>query len=222
MEELDGKDKKREENKLHVQPVMFAGIYDVWHGKKGENFYSRLYHFSIGILHVHALNFSATATDAKDGETEQSEPLYSYTIVTVPADKTLTWLHDRMPAILRTPEEAAAWLDSEHVPIEKVIARSFARSWNRRPLQASQFRTPLRPKAISLLRPFDGLNWHAVSPKVGNVREKGPELIERVKTEEDKKKKLAKGMAVCDVMWGLKSVSCLAVDACCLTRHRPP
>lgn len=77
---------------------------------------------------------------------------------------------------------------------------------------------PLVLKAIPLLRPFDGLNWHAVSPKVGNVREKGPELIERVKTEEDKKKKLAKGMAVRDVMWGLESVSCSAVDACCLTR----
>lgn len=130
--ELDGKDNKREENRLHVQPVMFAGIYDVWHGKKGEKFYSSLDHLSFATPHVNALNFSATATDAKDGETEQSEPLYSYTIVTVPADKTLTWLHDRMPAILRTSEEAAAWLDSEHVPIEKVIART--RSWNRSPL----------------------------------------------------------------------------------------
>jgi hypothetical protein len=69
-----------------------------------------------------AFSTPTTATDAKDGETEQSEPaLYSYTIVTVPADKTLTWLHDRMPAILRTPEEAAAWLDSEHVPFEEVM-----------------------------------------------------------------------------------------------------
>ena len=51
-------------------------------------------------------------------------------------------------------------------------------------------------QATRLLRPFDGLQWHPVSTKVGNVREKGPELVERVKTEADKKQKLAKGLAV--------------------------
>ena len=62
----------------------------------------------------------AAAACSPEKTAPSDEPLYSYTIVTVPADKTLTWLHDRMPAILRTPEEAAAWLDAEAVSADEV------------------------------------------------------------------------------------------------------
>ena len=40
-------------------------------------------------------------------------PLVTCTIITVPAAKSIAWLHDRMPAVLRTEEDVAAWLHGE-------------------------------------------------------------------------------------------------------------
>lgn len=47
-------------------------------------------------------------------------PLYTYSIVTVAASKTLEWMHDRMPALLDGDEAVDMWLDSVNVPLEEV------------------------------------------------------------------------------------------------------
>jgi putative SOS response-associated peptidase YedK len=78
-------------------------------------------------------------------------PVTSYTIVTTTANATCAPIHDRMPVILAR-EDHAAWLD------------------------------PTRPDAERLLRPCPDawLTVQAVSPRVGNVRNDDPELIEPV------------------------------------------
>ena len=40
--------------------------------------------------------------------------LVTVTIITVTASKPLRWLHDRMPAVLRTETDVAAWLEGSH------------------------------------------------------------------------------------------------------------
>lgn len=44
-----------------------------------------------------------------EGETE---PLWTFTIVTTAANKEFEWLHDRQPVILSTPESLGRWLDT--------------------------------------------------------------------------------------------------------------
>ena len=44
------------------------------------------------------------------GPCEQPEPVTTVTIVTVPASGPIDWLHDRMPAVLASDEDVAAWL----------------------------------------------------------------------------------------------------------------
>lgn len=46
-----------------------------------------------------------------DPKTGQGSKLYSYTIITVPACSQMQFLHDRMPALLVTPDEIFTWLD---------------------------------------------------------------------------------------------------------------
>ena len=41
----------------------------------------------------------------------QTEPLWTFTIVTTDANKQLSWLHERMPVILSTKAEVSSWLD---------------------------------------------------------------------------------------------------------------
>ncbi|KAF8192688.1 hypothetical protein K438DRAFT_1589779, partial [Mycena galopus ATCC 62051] len=42
----------------------------------------------------------------------QTEALWTFSIVTTAANSALSWLHDRMPVILETPEALNAWLDT--------------------------------------------------------------------------------------------------------------
>lgn len=79
-------------------------------------------------------------------------PLTSFTIITGPAPKPLTWLHDRMPIILHR-QDYARWLDpgvTEPAEVE------------------------------GLLRPFeaDALHIDRVSPVVNNPRHDVPECVE--------------------------------------------
>jgi len=46
-----------------------------------------------------------------DPKTGQGSKLYTYTIITVPACSQMQFLHDRMPALLTTPDEIFTWLD---------------------------------------------------------------------------------------------------------------
>lgn len=76
--------------------------------------------------------------------------LQSYSIITVEANPAMASIHDRMPAIL-LPRDYDAWLDREEVE---------------------------RPPA-HLLRPLGEplLEIHHANPKVGNVRNNHPELL---------------------------------------------
>ena len=76
--------------------------------------------------------------------------LQSFAIVTTEANELLAWMHPRMPVIL-SPRDYDRWLDREE--------------------------TEQLP--LDLLRPFDAeeMDMHEADPKVGNVRNNGPELL---------------------------------------------
>ncbi|KAK7039213.1 hypothetical protein VNI00_010118 [Paramarasmius palmivorus] len=42
----------------------------------------------------------------------QTQPLWTFTIVTTAANKEFSWLHDRQPVILSTPDSLRKWLDT--------------------------------------------------------------------------------------------------------------
>jgi putative SOS response-associated peptidase YedK len=44
--------------------------------------------------------------------TGQSEPLWTFTIVTTVASSSSAWLHDRQPVILNSQESLDRWLDT--------------------------------------------------------------------------------------------------------------
>eukprot|EP00053_Salpingoeca_punica_P003635 m.44323 g.44323 ORF g.44323 m.44323 type:complete len:298 (+) comp12318_c1_seq1:106-999(+) len=68
----------------------------------------------------------------------------TFTIITMPAAPYLEWLHERMPAVLSTPEEVSRWLDTS-VPAEE---------------------------AVKGLKQCLTLRWFAVDKLVGNVKKK--------------------------------------------------
>lgn len=80
--------------------------------------------------------------------------IQSFTMITTPPNEMMSKIHDRMPAIL-TKDKEEHWLDES-----------------------------LSPKdAMSLLEepyPSELMTAYKVSPKVGNVRETGPELIDPI------------------------------------------
>ena len=80
--------------------------------------------------------------------------VHSYTIITLPANEFMEKLHDRMPAIL-SPELEKLWLDP----------------------------TLNQKDVMQLLVPYDAdkMDAYPVSKKVGNVRERGEDLIEKIK-----------------------------------------
>ena len=81
------------------------------------------------------------------------EPFNSCTIITTTPNELIEPIHDRMPVILSKDAEAM-WLDPD-VP---------------------------QDAALSLLKPFpaNSMMMYEVSSAVGNVRNKGPELIQPV------------------------------------------
>ncbi len=85
----------------------------------------------------------------KDGE---GHWLQSYAIVTTEANELMSQIHPRMPVILHS-RDYDRWLDREETA-----------------------RLPL-----DLLRPFESeaMEMHEANPKVNNVRNTGPELLER-------------------------------------------
>ncbi len=78
------------------------------------------------------------------------ETVQSFTIITVAAGADFAWLHSRMPAILE-PADWPVWLGERAEAPETV-------------------RALLRPS------PADRLTTWPVTPRVGNVRNEGPEL----------------------------------------------
>ncbi len=83
-----------------------------------------------------------------------AEPVESYTLITIAANEMISRIHDRMPVILAESDHAA-WLDPGY-----------------------RDTGALR----SLLRPFPSgeMRAHAVSARVNNARNNGPDLVEPV------------------------------------------
>ncbi|MEM1359127.1 MAG: SOS response-associated peptidase [Bacteroidota bacterium] len=80
--------------------------------------------------------------------------VYTYSIITGAPNAEMTPIHDRMPMLLQTEAQQAAWLNRE-APLDEVL---------------DLLRTP----------PDGTLEAFPVSPLVGNVRNNGPELHESV------------------------------------------
>ncbi|XP_023932919.1 embryonic stem cell-specific 5-hydroxymethylcytosine-binding protein-like [Lingula anatina] len=87
-------------------------------------------------------------SDNKDGE-----PLYTYSVITVEASSSLSWLHHRMPAILETDEDVKQWLDFGEVPLKE---------------------------AVSVIHPASCLQYHPVSTLVNNSRNNSPECVKAI------------------------------------------
>lgn len=90
------------------------------------------------------------------------EKLYTYTIITTDSNKQLSFLHDRMPAVLENgSEEMRVWLDpNRHV-------------WTK--------------ELQGLLKPFEGeLDIYPVSKEVGKVGNNSPTFIVPIDSEENK------------------------------------
>jgi len=92
---------------------------------------------------------------------ETNEKTYSVTILTTSAAQDIGWIHDRMPVIL-VGEGITKWLDKNTYNFEQ---------------------------CRSLLLPFKGLKWCAVSDSVSNVRNHGPECIEPMEKAIERQKK---------------------------------
>lgn len=76
--------------------------------------------------------------------------LYSFTVLTVPASKSMSGIHSRMPAILETDEDVSAWLNFKKVPF---IA------------------------AVKLLKSSSSLEYYEVDKVVGNSRNECVECV---------------------------------------------
>ena len=86
---------------------------------------------------------------------ERDNPAQGFVIVTAASDKGLVDIHDRMPLVLE-PKAALEWLNPE--------------------TSAEQAEEIAKEGAVSL----NEFAWHPVTKKVGNIRNKGPELIEEI------------------------------------------
>jgi putative SOS response-associated peptidase YedK len=110
--------------------------------------------FAIGMGNGGVMAMAGLWEGWKDPSSPDAEWLRTFTIITTEANDLIAPVHDRMPVILGF-EDWPKWLSEEPV--------------NENALKA-------------LLRPFPGerLALWAVDRKVGNVKNEGPELIERV------------------------------------------
>lgn len=85
----------------------------------------------------------------------EKKPLHTYTIVTTDCNKQMSFLHNRMPAILSNPEDIAAWLDTS------------TGQWS--------------PKLATLLKPFEGeLEIYPVPREVGKVGTQSADYLKPV------------------------------------------
>ncbi|GAV09324.1 hypothetical protein RvY_18887 [Ramazzottius varieornatus] len=77
----------------------------------------------------------------------ENNTIYSFSIVTCEPSKATVWIHDRMPAVLRTEEEVNRWLDSAHLSSEEALKLC--------------------------IHAVDDLHWHPVTRAMGNATYKG-------------------------------------------------
>jgi len=96
---------------------------------------------------------------------DDGAPIYNYTIITRESNKTLSWLHHRMPNFLLSPKQITDWLDS-----------------------SINYTQALSMLSQSLPTEED-VKWHPVSKEVGNVRNQGSDLMNKVEIDKDSKKR---------------------------------
>ncbi|KND02169.1 uncharacterized protein SPPG_02661 [Spizellomyces punctatus DAOM BR117] len=95
----------------------------------------------------------------------EGQDVWSYTIITTNASKALSFLHERMPVILKSEEEIDMWLDPKLRFTEEVSR---------------------------LMRPTeDGLKWHPVSSFVGKVGNDSIECIKPIVIQDESASKKA-------------------------------
>ncbi|KAJ3342045.1 hypothetical protein HDU93_003567 [Gonapodya sp. JEL0774] len=105
-----------------------------------------------------------------DKATLDGNDVYSYTIITTSSSPALSWLHDRMPVILSpsplplSPSRVSSPTKQPH--------RTAIDLWLDHSIPVSD------PRIVELLRPFEGkeIEWWAVAPDVGNIKNDGEEL----------------------------------------------
>ena len=84
---------------------------------------------------------------------DSKEPLYTYTIITVSASDNLSWIHERMPAILETEDDVCQWLEQDDIPAST---------------------------AFQLLKSVTCLSWFPVSTLVNSIKNKSPDCMKKV------------------------------------------
>ncbi|DBA74639.1 TPA: hypothetical protein ACH3X2_009419 [Trebouxia sp. C0005] len=127
--------------------VLFNGFYE-WK-KEG----SRKQPFYVNMGEGNAMRM-AGLFDVWSGGADDA-PLYTYTIMTTDSSRRIQWLHDRMPVILTSDEQVAAWLDTK----------------------------PLSDKVFnSICTPYNGedLVWHPVSPSMSSMSYQSPDASQNV------------------------------------------
>ncbi|XP_075794944.1 abasic site processing protein HMCES isoform X2 [Pelodiscus sinensis] len=90
------------------------------------------------------------------------DALYTYTIITVDASKSLSAIHNRMPAILDGDEAIRKWLDFPEVPTQE---------------------------ALRLIHSTENIAFHPVSAIVNNSRNNTPECLAPIELELKKETK---------------------------------
>ena len=100
-------------------------------------------------------------------------PLTTCAIVTVASSRRLRWLHDRMPAILRTDEEVERWLAGEE-------GDNNGDGSNAAPRGVGSSSKKEEKRASAVLKPYDGedLRWHAVTTEMSKIEFQGPRCCE--------------------------------------------
>jgi putative SOS response-associated peptidase YedK len=128
-----------------VAPMRCAALYDVWRRASSPR-------------DATEIGEGSSLRGTHDSETHS---LTTCTLVTVDASQRVAWLHDRMPAVLRSDEEVRAWLagggDGDDGDLKPASERE-------------------RPET-RLLRPYDAedLTWHPVTVDVNAAgRLEGP------------------------------------------------
>ncbi len=99
-------------------------------------------------------NAPGPSTGSADGTGAEGGWLRSFTIITTDANPRLEAVHDRMPVLL--PRSAwGRWLDPDEHDVAALAE-------------------------LLVAAPVDAVDLHPVGPEVGNVRNRGPELVEPV------------------------------------------
>ncbi|XP_026481621.1 embryonic stem cell-specific 5-hydroxymethylcytosine-binding protein [Ctenocephalides felis] len=91
---------------------------------------------------------------------QNGDKMYSYSIITLESNDTLSWLHHRMPVIFDNDKDVETWLNY----------KKFSKN-----------------EALAVLKPCCKLKWHEVDPMVNNSRNKSDKCNKPVDKSKSKK-----------------------------------